>query len=182
MNFLTEKNLIKSIPINEQCTPEEAEILRFLYESKLKKYHETAVIIKSTVKIAHADHMLLDSNVQLNITPCVISNLTPNFLSTPSVSTPNLPMPKSEEELVNNDKNLKSMEVDTIHEVGKICIEKLKENLEIVTAQAERYYYNCEFHECANLTNQILIEDPWHIPCLPIHISCYVELKESNSK
>ncbi|XP_044762090.1 cell division cycle protein 16 homolog [Coccinella septempunctata] len=174
-----EKELLNSLPISEQCSSEEAEILRFLYESKLKKYHETSVVPKSTIKIARADHMLLD-NIQLNITPCVISNLTPNFLSTPSVSTPNLPVPRNEEEAKRNDKNARAMETETPNEVDNACLEKLKENLEIITTQAERYYYNCEFSECAKLTDHILNEDPWHIACLPIHISCHVELKDSN--
>lgn len=174
-----ERDLLKSIPISEQCSPEDAEILKFLYESKLKKYHETSTVPKSTIKISHADRMLLDSNVQLNITPCAISNLTPNFLSTPSVSTPNLPVPKIED-VKRNDKNIGIMEVESSNEVENVCLEKLKENLEIVSSQAERYYYNCEFFECSNLTNYILNEDPWHMACLPIHISCYVELKDSN--
>lgn len=35
-----EKELLESLPINEQCTEAEAEFLRLLYDSKLKKYQE----------------------------------------------------------------------------------------------------------------------------------------------
>ncbi|XP_054003924.1 cell division cycle protein 16 homolog isoform X4 [Hylaeus anthracinus] len=35
-----EKELVESLPFNEQCTEAETELLRLLYESKLKKYQE----------------------------------------------------------------------------------------------------------------------------------------------
>lgn len=35
-----EKELLESLPFAEQCTESETELLRLLYESKLKKYQE----------------------------------------------------------------------------------------------------------------------------------------------
>lgn len=59
---------------------------------------------------------------------------------------------------------------------------RLQHSLDFVVAQAERLYYNCDYQKCNNLTESILKQDPYHSACLPIHISCQVELKQSNSK
>lgn len=35
--FLTEKEFLDSLPLSQQCTGEEEELLHFLFENKLKK-------------------------------------------------------------------------------------------------------------------------------------------------
>ncbi|KAJ8962122.1 hypothetical protein NQ318_018079 [Aromia moschata] len=57
---------------------------------------------------------------------------------------------------------------------------KLKDSLDLQVAEAERLYYNCDYQQCSALTEAILKLDPYHDACLPIHISCQVELKQSN--
>ncbi|XP_068240729.1 cell division cycle protein 16 homolog [Palaemon carinicauda] len=59
--------------------------------------------------------------------------------------------------------------------------EPLVSNADFITAQAEKLYYNCNFAQCHRLTQEVLKKDPYHTGCLPIHISCLVELKQSNS-
>ncbi|KAG0719160.1 Cell division cycle protein 16 [Chionoecetes opilio] len=51
----------------------------------------------------------------------------------------------------------------------------------LLTAQAEKLYYNCNFSQCYRLTQEVLKKDPYHTECLPIHISCLVELKQANT-
>ncbi|KAK8720256.1 hypothetical protein OTU49_013471 [Cherax quadricarinatus] len=58
----------------------------------------------------------------------------------------------------------------------------LASNADFITAQAEKLYYNCNFAQCYRLTQEVLKKDPYHTGCLPIHVSCLVELKQSNSK
>ncbi|KAK8395649.1 hypothetical protein O3P69_005634 [Scylla paramamosain] len=54
-------------------------------------------------------------------------------------------------------------------------------NADFLTAQAEKLYYNCNFSQCYRLTQEVLKKDPYHTECLPIHISCLVELKQANT-
>jgi len=39
MLFSTERELIDSLPFSSQCPEEEVELVRFLYEDRLKKVH-----------------------------------------------------------------------------------------------------------------------------------------------
>ncbi|XP_071949741.1 cell division cycle protein 16 homolog [Antedon mediterranea] len=56
----------------------------------------------------------------------------------------------------------------------------LKQNLDIITSQAERYYYHSDFRSTYNITNRVLQTDPFHSTCLPLHIATLVELQKSN--
>lgn len=63
-----------------------------------------------------------------------------------------------------------------------VLMMRLRDSLDMHVAEAERLYYNCDYQQCSQLTEAILKQDPYHTSCLPIHISCQVELKQSNSK
>ncbi|PSN43921.1 Cell division cycle protein 16 [Blattella germanica] len=56
----------------------------------------------------------------------------------------------------------------------------LASNLDLAVAQAERHYYNCNYQQCSRITEDVLKKDPYHSSCLPVHISCLVELKKVN--
>lgn len=58
---------------------------------------------------------------------------------------------------------------------------RLKGNLDLRVAEAERHYYACNYTECFKITQEILEEDPYHTTCLPIHIAGLVELKKTNA-
>ncbi|XP_023724063.1 cell division cycle protein 16 homolog isoform X2 [Cryptotermes secundus] len=102
-----EQELLESLPASRQCIDAEEQLLRLLYESKLKKYQS------------------------------------------PSESLP--PPPPA-----------------------------LASNLDVAVAQAERHYYNCNYQQCSRITEEVLKKDPYHSGCLPVHISCLVELKKVN--
>ena len=56
----------------------------------------------------------------------------------------------------------------------------LKHNLTLQVALAERHFYNCDYIACHQISVTVMKKDPFHDICLPIHISCLVELKKSN--
>ncbi|KZC08990.1 Cell division cycle protein 16 like protein [Dufourea novaeangliae] len=112
-----EKELLESLPFSEQCTEAETELLRLLYESKLKKYQE------------------------------------PN----------------------------KKQTLATCSVMGVLVSDRLLGNLDMEVSEAERLYYNCDYHKCFSLTERILKKDPYHNTCLPVHIACLVELKKTNA-
>ncbi|XP_047361479.1 cell division cycle protein 16 homolog isoform X1 [Vespa velutina] len=112
-----ERELLESLPFGEQCTEAEADLLRLLYESKLKKYQEP----------------------------------------------------------------YKKQSLATCSVMGVPVIDRLSDNLDLEVSEAERLYYNCDYHKCFSLTERILNKDPYHTACLPVHIACLVELKKTNA-
>uniref|UniRef100_A0A2P2I516 Cell division cycle protein 16 homolog n=2 Tax=Hirondellea gigas TaxID=1518452 RepID=A0A2P2I516_9CRUS len=62
-----------------------------------------------------------------------------------------------------------------------LTVAPLSNNLDIITARAEKLYYKCSFVSCFQLTRRVLEQDPYHTECLPIHIACLIELKQSNA-
>uniref|UniRef100_A0A7N6B1L1 Cell division cycle 16 homolog (S. cerevisiae) n=1 Tax=Anabas testudineus TaxID=64144 RepID=A0A7N6B1L1_ANATE len=103
-----EKDFLDSLPLSQQCTEEEEELLHFLFENKLKKYNK------------------------------------PSDLVVP--------------EMVNG----------------------LQDNLDVVVSLAERQYYNCDFKMCYKFTSMVMVKDPFHANCLPVHIGTLVELGKAN--
>lgn len=85
--LFSERELLDSLPFAEQCKEADAELLKLLYESKLKKYH------------APADNNLLVS-------------------------------------------------------CGALVTDRLRNNLDMQVSEAERLYYNCDYHQCFTLTEK----------------------------
>ncbi|CAB1346805.1 unnamed protein product [Coregonus sp. 'balchen'] len=56
----------------------------------------------------------------------------------------------------------------------------LQDNLDVVVSLAERHYYNCNFKVCYKLTSMVMVKDPFHANCLPVHIGTLVELSKAN--
>ena len=56
----------------------------------------------------------------------------------------------------------------------------VKENIDLQVAKAERHFYNCDYVQCNRITTSVIREHTFHEDCLPIHISCLVELQKSN--
>ncbi|XP_029486720.1 cell division cycle protein 16 homolog isoform X2 [Oncorhynchus nerka] len=56
----------------------------------------------------------------------------------------------------------------------------LQDNLDVVVSLAERHYYNCDFKMCYKLTSMVMVKDPFHANCLPVHIGTLVELSKAN--
>ena len=81
---------MESLPLSEQCSEAEAEFLRLLYDSKLKKYQEP------TEKQAVAS--------------CGV--------------------------------------------MGVLVTDRLSGNLDMQVSEAERLYYNCDYHKCFSLTER----------------------------
>ncbi|XP_059489771.1 cell division cycle protein 16 homolog isoform X2 [Neocloeon triangulifer] len=57
---------------------------------------------------------------------------------------------------------------------------QLSKSLDCRAWQAERLYYNCDYHQCLDVTNNILKTDPYHPGCLPVHIGCLVQFNKAN--
>uniref|UniRef100_A0A1Y1K8G6 Uncharacterized protein n=1 Tax=Photinus pyralis TaxID=7054 RepID=A0A1Y1K8G6_PHOPY len=166
-----EQDLLNSLPISQQCTAIEADVLRTLYKSKLKKYNTIVGLIPSkTCKPIY-------NNTPLQTSLIVMHRKFVNISDTPKTSTMNC-TPNSE---VRTDKveDTKSDQMVLDSPENGIQV-RLQQSLDLAVSQAELFYYNCDYVQCSKLTESILKEDPYHASCLPIHISCMVELKQSN--
>ncbi|XP_046848454.1 cell division cycle protein 16 homolog [Xenia sp. Carnegie-2017] len=58
--------------------------------------------------------------------------------------------------------------------------ERLSNSLDVTLCVAQKQFSKCDFQSCYKMTSQIIQEDSLHNACLPLHISCMVELKKSN--
>lgn len=56
----------------------------------------------------------------------------------------------------------------------------LSGNAEVQIAEAEHHYYAGQFKQCYDITVSVLDKDPYHYVCLPVHIACQVEIKDTN--
>lgn len=182
--LILEIELLKSLPIMEQCTPEESQILLTLYESKLKKYHTP---LTSTNQMMFGEPLLAQNyNLSDGLVKLVQAPHTPLSMVTPmSISTPNITknndrnIQKAEGKKSKNQDDNQKMQIEYIENA---VVTKLKSNIDLQVAEAERLYYNCDYQQCSQFTEALLKEDPYHDICLSVHISCHVELKQSNSK
>ncbi|XP_066253498.1 cell division cycle protein 16 homolog isoform X1 [Euwallacea similis] len=158
-----ERELLQSIPIQDQCPPEEAAVMKSLYELRLKKYHTPTPHLPPPVTVM---------NQPVENTPGSVNSLpaSPYIQLPTSISTPMIPS-----NVGKNDQN--KMQVDTV--IDAQIVAKLQCSLELLVSQAEVLYYNCDYQNCLKLTEQVLKKDPYHEGCLPIYISCMVELKQS---
>ena len=89
---------------------------------------------------------------------------------------------KQEQELI---KFLHKMSLKKYDKPADLIVSKtfepiLSHNSDFIVAKAERHFYNCDYVQCFSLTSSVMKEDPFHTDCLPIHISCLVEMKKSN--
>lgn len=164
-----EQELLSSLPISQQCTIEEAEVLYTLYKSKLKKYNTIVGIVPNKNK------KLIFNNTPLQTSTVVIQKNFANVLDTTRDTSTTENTNISENEVNKNLDNKVAMDPsETSVQV------RLQNSLDLVVSQAELYYYNCDYVQCSKLTEHILKQDPYHTSCLPIHISCQVELKRSD--
>lgn len=55
-------------------------------------------------------------------------------------------------------------------------LEYLSTNVDVLTATAERHYFNCDYYSACELSTSILERDLHHSECLTIHISSLMEI------
>ncbi|KAL1497312.1 hypothetical protein ABEB36_008296 [Hypothenemus hampei] len=137
-----EYELLNSLPFAEQCSIEEVEIVKHLYEMRLKKFHTP---MEPKIPNLFAS------------TPDCIRSLPGSIISTPMSSS---------------DK----MQIDSC---VAVILSKFQTSLDFKVSQAEILYYNGDYDNCLKLTETVLQKDPYHEGCLPIHIACLVEYKQS---
>lgn len=63
----------------------------------------------------------------------------------------------------------------------KITCELMNDsNLDVKVQLAERHFYNLDYELALSITEEVIDDDPFHPECLPLHVSCLVEMDKSN--
>ena len=91
---------------------------------------------------------------------------------------------EEEQELVHflHEMSLKKYNKPSDLKVPKTLVSTLNLNTDLIIAKAERHFYNCDYTQCHRLTTSVMKNNSFHADCLPIHISCLVELHKPNGK
>ncbi|XP_021951972.1 cell division cycle protein 16 homolog [Folsomia candida] len=66
----------------------------------------------------------------------------------------------------------------TAEPTAVVIFPSLKKNLDILTGEAERHFYNCDFQTSFKMSSQVITEDPFHMGCLPVYVACLVEMSK----
>ena len=64
--------------------------------------------------------------------------------------------------------------------IPKSLENSLRGNLSVEVALAERHFYNCDYPASHQSSTKVMKLDPFHEGCLPIHITCLIELRKPN--
>lgn len=179
-----EMELLDSLLVNQQCTQSEGQVLKYLYEMKLRKYHSSCKITDAdSLPYLTALNSTHNDRVDSQRRTCSIDDTIgkEHQMSLEiSIPVPNLISKNVKMQNIYNTKKSKESKKD--NSGGLNVIEKLHRSLDMAVSMAEKYYYNCQYSYCLKITEGILNNDPYHSQCLPVHIACLVDLKESNSK
>lgn len=120
------------------------------------------------------------SNLSFSNSPMVLQNNYINSIVTPEILITDI----SEKYSATIPKCVSGIESDKmlVDKMENPYLIQLQSSLDLAISNAEKLYYNCDYIQCSKLTENILKQDPYHTACLPIYISCQVELKQSNSE
>ncbi|XP_050084860.1 cell division cycle protein 16 homolog [Anopheles aquasalis] len=60
------------------------------------------------------------------------------------------------------------------------CMSKLENSIDLLTAEAEQYFYRSDYKRCMKTLDAILKRDPYHRRTLTVQIGCLAETRDTN--
>ncbi|XP_016936571.4 cell division cycle protein 16 homolog [Drosophila suzukii] len=70
-------------------------------------------------------------------------------------------------------------DTDTLIPLGD-CLDRVQRSTDIMAAEAEKCFYDCDYKQCMKILNELLKVDPFHNNALTIQIACLVENGDFN--
>ncbi|BFF93039.1 cell division cycle protein 16 homolog [Drosophila madeirensis] len=70
-------------------------------------------------------------------------------------------------------------ETDTLVPLGE-CLTRVQRSTDLMAAEAEKCFYDCDYKQCVKILNDLLKIDPFHNNALTIQIACLVENGDFN--
>lgn len=206
LTALEEKQLLDSLPFNQQCTESESVIVRSLYEGLLKKFHSNTSKATTTSEILTQDVDMQSTISELKV---IINKNDASKLTKSNWNTSVHVSLLQNQSVTNNPTKMSSMTWSLSNKLGsnnKIKInetigdgaqpvdtnrngivvpldegrKRLDQSFDVQVSQAEMHFYNCRYKQCLKLTEAILKKDPFHVGCLKVHISCLSEMCNYN--
>uniref|UniRef100_A0A1A9X1T1 Uncharacterized protein n=1 Tax=Glossina brevipalpis TaxID=37001 RepID=A0A1A9X1T1_9MUSC len=198
-----EKELIRQLPLKHQSSEVEGKFITKLYETKLKKYYETMeplkkgdqTILKNMKIIKELSEKIekLRSS-EASIHKNVISKLSTPFykifedikdftfsfqFSLTRASSHSSVLQRSVFESPNHN----STGVICASNTGlalSTCLARLHKSTDVMGAQAERLFYDCEYKKAFKIINELLKIDPYDKVALTVQIGCLIEFGDYN--
>ncbi|EDW43313.1 GM26497 [Drosophila sechellia] len=70
-------------------------------------------------------------------------------------------------------------DTDTLIPIAE-CLDRVQRSTDIMAAEAEKCFYDCDYKQCLKILNELLKVDPFHNTALTIQIACLVENGDFN--
>ncbi|XP_004530211.1 cell division cycle protein 16 homolog [Ceratitis capitata] len=190
-----EKDLMEHLPLVQHSSETDAKFIKKLYESKLKKYYED-------IEHATGDHIIkdfsecikktLESDVHLHkkfMTPQIMSPA--NKVLVDIKNTPfSLHISLTRASSLINESNRSHMETPGRERTKEIdsknvlplatCLNRIQKSTDIMAAEAEKLFYDCEYKKSYKILQELLKADPYHNAALTLQIGCLVEFGDYN--
>lgn len=206
-----EKVLLEKLPFAQQCHEGELNIIKTLYESKLKKY-SVSVVPQTNTELTPITQRLSSSlvneltekmknsrNVEMKpnkgtekcFTPVQVNTMTSGnkllneLKSTPaySIHTSLSKISMSESKIQDTSNSSRILLRTEGATLMKLCdcMIHLENSVDLMAAKAEVMFYNGEYKKALKVIDVILKRDIYHTKSLTVKIECLVELKETTS-
>lgn len=78
-----------------------------------------------------------------------------------------------------NRRSSREQEVDTLMPLND-CLQRVQRSTDLLAAEAEKCFYDCDYKQCLKILNGLLKIDPFHNNALTIQIACLVENGDFN--
>ncbi|XP_037945500.1 cell division cycle protein 16 homolog [Teleopsis dalmanni] len=205
-----EKELMQHLPLVQQSSEADAKFISTLYESKLKKYYdsinpqtntEEAPIENVTMKsIKELTERILKTRTTGGH---LYRNLLPKFMTPTQIISP---ANKVLEDLKNTPFSLqvsltrasslanetarshtetpgRARHKESDYNIGLplvVSLERINNSTDIMAAEAEKLFYDCEYKKCFKILNELIKIDPYHNEALTVQIGCLVEFGDYN--
>ncbi|KAL5288926.1 CDC16 family protein [Megaselia abdita] len=201
-----EKELISSLPFSQQCSEADVQLLKLLYESKLKKYYDSDIVEQNeeipigglnTVKeIRERVEKIIKNNDKppRNIKTKFVNNANSQIMSPANRILEDLKGSSSYSLHASITKvsllNSSNFDTSKCQKATKIvggcgvqlqnCITQLSKSTDIMAMKAGKCFYDFDYKSCLKIIDEILKRDPYHDVALTIQIGCLVELEDYN--
>lgn len=70
-------------------------------------------------------------------------------------------------------------DTDTLIPIAE-CLDRVQRSTDLMAAEAEKCFYDCDYKQCLKILNELLKVDPFHNTALTIQIACLVENGDFN--
>uniref|UniRef100_A0A1A9X2E8 TPR_REGION domain-containing protein n=1 Tax=Glossina brevipalpis TaxID=37001 RepID=A0A1A9X2E8_9MUSC len=190
-----EKELMQQLPLEQQSSDVDAKFITKLYETKLKKYYETiGPELNEKIESTRAS----EANIHKNVMPKLLTPSTSHIMSPAHKVLEDFKVPtfslhvsltrasshsnelqRSHFETSGRNRSREANDSNTCLPITT-CLTRVNKSTDVMAAQAEKHFYDCEYKKGFKILNDLLKSDPYHNAALTVQIGCLVEFGDYN--